>query len=131
MKKTNTAHLEFAYASLRPISLSFVIMFLFFAASHFFLLKGYPKPFMIIMALISAIFYAGMRLYLLKKNAHFNQTVFLSFCLLLFPFLNTFIQIWLYNDPLQSSVLLILFVGTGLILTSRILVYLINFLATK
>lgn len=130
MKKTNTAHLEFAYASLRPISLSFVIMFLFFAASHFFLLKGYPKPFMIIMALISAIFYAGMRLYLLKKNAHFNQTVFLSFCLLLFPFLNTFIQIWLYNDPLQSSVLLILFVGTGLILTSRILVYLINFLAT-
>ena len=131
MKRKNLAHLEFAYASLRPVSLSFVIMYLVFAASHFFLLKGYPKPFMILMAIISAVFYAGMRLYLLKKNAHFNQTVILSFCLLLFPFLNTFIQIWLYNDPLQSSVLLILFVGTGLILTSRTLVFLIILTATS
>ncbi|MCF8428692.1 MAG: response regulator [Bacteroidia bacterium] len=131
MKKTNTAHLEFAYASLRPVSLSFVIMYLFFAASHFFLLKGYPKPFMITMAIISAVFYAGMYLYLLKKDSHFNQTVFLSFCLLLFPFINTFAQIWLYNDPLQSSVLLILFVGTGLLLTSRTLVFLIIFSATS
>jgi signal transduction histidine kinase len=131
MKRKNLAHLEFAYASLRPVSLSFVVMYLVFAASHFFLLKGYPKPFMITMAIISAVFYAGMRLYLLKKNAHFNQTVFLSFCLLLFPFLNTFIQIWFYNDPLQSSVLLILFVGTGLILTSRTLVFIIILTATS
>lgn len=131
MKRSNKAHLEFAYASLRPVSMSFMIMYLVFAASHFFLLKGYPKPFMITMALISAFFYAGMRLYLLKKEAHLNHTVFLSFCILLFPYLNTFVQIWLYNDPLQSSVLLILFVGTGLILTSRLLVISIIIVATS
>ncbi|MFZ4799054.1 MAG: response regulator [Bacteroidia bacterium] len=131
MKRTNKAHLEFAYASLRPVSMSFMIMYLVFAASHFFLLKGYPKPFMITMALISALFYAGMRFYLLKKDTHINQTVLLSFCLLLFPYFNTFVQIWLYNDPLQSSVLLILFVGTGLILTSRGLVITIIFIATS
>ena len=131
MKRSNKAHLEFAYASLRPVSMSFMIMYLVFAASHFFLLKGYPKPFMITMSLISAAFYAGMRIYLLKKEAHLNQTVFLSFCILLFPYLNTFVQIWLYNDPLQSSVLLILFVGTGLILTSRTLVISIIIIASS
>jgi signal transduction histidine kinase/ActR/RegA family two-component response regulator len=130
MNKSNNAHLEFAYASLRPVSLSFMIMYFVFAVSHFLFLKGYPKPFMITMALISAVFYGVMRMYLLKKDAHFNQTVLLSVLLLLVPFVNTFIQIWLYNDPLQSSVLLILFVGTGLFLTSRTLVILIILVAT-
>lgn len=130
MKKKNNAHLQFAYASLRPVSLSFMIMYIVFAVSHVYLLKGYQKHFMINMAIVSAFFYAGMRLYLIKKDAHFNQTVFLSFCLLLFPFANTFVQIWLYNDPLQSSVLLILYVGTGLLLTSRQLVFSILTVAT-
>lgn len=120
MKGTNKAHILFAYTSLRPISLSFVIMYIIFSISHVFVLpEGKEKTLLIALSICSAIFYACMRLYLIKPNAHFEKTLLLSFFLLLFPFANTFAHMWLYNDPLQTSFLLLLFVGAGIIITSK------------
>jgi signal transduction histidine kinase/CheY-like chemotaxis protein len=120
MKETNKAHILFAYSSLRPISLSFVILYIIFSVSHVFILpEGKEKNILITLSICSSIFYAIMRLYLYKPNVHFEKTLLLSFFLLLFPFVNTFVHMWLYNDPLQTSFLLLLFVGAGIIITSR------------
>lgn len=120
MKETNKAHILFAYSSLRPISLSFVILYIIFSVSHVFMLpEGKEKNILITLSICSSIFYAIMRLYLYKPNVHFEKTLLLSFFLLLFPFVNTFVHMWLYNDPLQTSFLLLLFVGAGIIITSR------------
>ncbi len=120
MKETNKAHILFAYSSLRPISLSFVLLYLVFSVSHVFILpEGKEKNILITLSICSSIFYAIMRLYLYKPNVHFEKTLLLSFFLLLFPFVNTFVHMWLYNDPLQTSFLLLLFVGAGIIITSR------------
>lgn len=120
MKETNKAHILFAYSSLRPISLSFVILYIIFSVSHVFILpEGKEKNILITLSICSSIFYAIMRLYLYKPNVHFEKTLLLSFFLLLFPFVNTFVHMWLYNDPLQTSFLLLLFVGAGIIITSK------------
>ena len=120
MKETNKAHILFAYSSLRPISLSFVLLYLVFSVSHVFILpEGKEKNILITLSICSSIFYAIMRLYLYKPNVHFEKTLLLSFFLLLFPFVNTFVHMWLYNDPLQTSFLLLLFVGAGIIITSK------------
>ncbi len=81
--------------------------------------EGKEKNILITLSICSSIFYAIMRLYLYKPNVHFEKTLLLSFFLLLFPFVNTFVHMWLYNDPLQTSFLLLLFVGAGIIITSR------------
>jgi signal transduction histidine kinase/ActR/RegA family two-component response regulator len=120
MKETNKAHILFAYSSLRPISLSFVILYIIFSVSHVFILpEGKEKNILITLSICSSIFYAIMRLYLYKPNVHFEKTLLLSFFILLFPFVNTFVHMWLYNDPLQTSFLLLLFVGAGIIITSK------------
>lgn len=120
MKETNKAHILFAYSSLRPISLSFVLLYLVFSVSHVFILpEGKEKNILITLSICSSIFYAIMRLYLYKPNVHFEKTLLLSFFLLFFPFVNTFVHMWLYNDPLQTSFLLLLFVGAGIIITSK------------
>jgi signal transduction histidine kinase/ActR/RegA family two-component response regulator len=120
MKETNKAHILFAYSSLRPISLSFVLLYIIFSVSHVYILpEGKEKNILITLSICSSIFYGCMRLYLYKPNVHFEKTLLLSFFLLLFPFVNTFVHMWLYNDPLQTSFLLLLFVGAGIIITSR------------
>jgi signal transduction histidine kinase len=120
MKEKNEAHILFAYTSLRPISISFVIMFIIFSIFQVYLLpEGKEKTILIILSSCSALFYACMRLYLNKPLVHFEKTILLSFFLLLFPFANTFAHMWLYNDPIQTSFILLFFVGAGIIITSK------------
>ncbi len=130
MKDSNKAYIQFAYSGLRPISSSFVGMYLVYGISHYFLLQGPNKPLMMICAFASALFYGLFRITLLKKDIYKEHTLLFSFLLLLVPYINTFVHMWLYKDALQTSLLMLLFVGSGIILSSKKLLYFIITIAT-
>lgn len=130
MKESNKAYIQFSYSGLRPISSSFIGMYLVYGISHYFLLSGPNKSLMIICALGSALFYAIFRLILTKKQINQEHTTLLAFTLMVVPFVNTFVHMWLYKDALQTSLLMLLFVGSGIILSSQKLLYFILTIST-
>lgn len=130
MKETNKAYIQFSYAGLRPISSSFIGMYLVYGISNYFLLAEPNKSLMIICALGSALFFTIFRLILTKKQINQNHTSLLTFTLLVVPIVNTFLQMWLYKDALQTSPLMLLFVGSGIILSSKKLLYFILTIST-
>lgn len=130
MKETNKAYIQFSYSGLRPISSSFIGMYLVYGISHYFLLAEPNKSLMMICALGSAFFFTIFRLILTKKQINQNHTSLLAFTLLVVPIVNTFLQMWLYKDALQTSPLMLLFVGSGIILSSKKLLYFILTIST-
>lgn len=130
MKESNKAYIQFSYSGLRPISSSFIGMYLVYGISHYFLLSGPNKSLMIICAFGSALFYSIFRLILKKKQINQDHTTLLAFTLMVVPFVNTFVHMWLYKDALQTSLLMLLFVGSGIILSSQKLLYFILTIST-
>ncbi len=116
---SNNAHIQFAYASLRPISLSFALLYLGFSIGHILVLSGSAQIILLSISSLTMLFYLSLRLMLIKPNALFAYTEQLSWCLLLFPYLNTFTHMWLYHDPLQTTFILLIHVGAGIVLVSR------------
>ncbi len=116
---SNNAHIHFAYASLRPISLSFALLYLGFSIAHVLVLSGPAQIILLSISSFTMLFYLSLRLMLIKPNALFAYTEQLSWCLLLFPYLNTFTHMWLYKDPLQTTFILLIHVGAGIVLVSR------------
>ncbi|MBJ7427334.1 MAG: response regulator [Bacteroidia bacterium] len=123
MKQENRAHLEFAFSGLRPISLCFVFMYIIFCVSHYFLLTGYQRNILIGLSFSTAIFYGIIIVLLQKKDAYYQHTQLISFLVILFPFINTFAHMWLYKDALQTSFLLLLYTGCGILFTSKKLLF--------
>lgn len=123
MDITNNAYKLFAYRSLKPIAICFAILYLLFSISHYYILKPENKLFMIIMASVSCLFFAFVAILLIKNTKFYDYTLLISFSTIFIPLVNTFIHMWLYQDPLQTSFLLLLFVGAGLIIYSKKLFY--------
>ncbi|MEX2589932.1 MAG: ATP-binding protein, partial [Chitinophagales bacterium] len=119
MNNPKAAHVRFSYTSLKPTAFGLTVLSAFFTFYNYFLLQGPEKWIILALTSFATTVYFALFLILRKENALYNYTSLLTGVIFILPYFNTLLHMWLYNDPLQTSNILLLHVGVGIIVIKR------------
>lgn len=119
MKKVKNAHKEFSYSSLKPIALSIALSGVGFTIFNYLLLEGDQKYILIGLTAFTSIVFFALWFVLRKPKALYNHMTEVMLLMAILPFFSVFTHMWLYNDPLQTSLILLLDVMLSTIIMNR------------
>lgn len=118
-KDADRAVVEIVWDSIRPVANALGGLFLLFAIAHLFLLPAQIKVFMSAMAGSTALIIWGIGRFTRLNPFSERLTYPLSFALIALAIINSLLHLFLTDDILQTTNLLLIIFGTGFFIISR------------
>lgn len=119
MKKIENTHNQFSYSSLKPITLSVAILSVGFTVFNYFLLEGEEKYLIMGLTAFSALVFSILRYVLRIPKTLYKYTTALTVLTVGVPYFIVFTHMWVFKDPLQTSLILLLHVTASVIIMNR------------